>query len=532
MKKKWLALPLALVMAGALVIGAGCGENKDPVVTVEDGYVYVDGKKTDVQASEPHDPVVTVEDGYVYVDGKKTDVKAGSGEAGSAFELWKKDNPSYEGTESEWLAWLQKLTEPQEDTVEYQIVENGAFRGMAVNGTATTQNGVLNLTDAILRLPESVVLPIGEDASWEVNITGTLLKSSATTGAQFLAGNPYTEYGRVYLGVNKNSKMFYIGVRLNTVYVNYGWEFSDTSFFSAEHSYKLSYANGSYSLVVDGEPKGGLKFVNFNQLNKRGIDDPQAGAEELNGLIRTVLAQDYIEMTNLGITEFAWNAEIENFSVTTSSAAGYKRMLSHPLANTRIFYLGSSITYGSATGGVAFGEIIHAVTGNPYRKEAISGTNLAVTGGRTDSYAERVKNFDFTQKPDYLVVQLSTNDFSNNIPKGEVGSGTNPADFNKSTLSGAIEYIIAYAKEQCPTCKVVFYAGATKPSWSKRADYENYIYGDFAKICEKWDIQPLDIFHTQYTSYDFFWSDDIHPQAEGYAFGWTPLFVKYFMDRI
>ena len=55
MKKKRFTLPLALVLAGTIALGAGCGsaggEQKAPVVTVQDGYVYVDGVKTDIQVN-------------------------------------------------------------------------------------------------------------------------------------------------------------------------------------------------------------------------------------------------------------------------------------------------------------------------------------------------------------------------------------------------------------------------------------------------------------------------------------------------
>lgn len=534
MKKKGLTLCMALLLSAAAL--GGCGQTgetpHDPVVTVQDGYVYVDGKKTDIEVNEAHEPAVSVgEDGYVYVDGKKTDIKVNEApEKKTAFELWKEEHPGYTGTEEEWQTYLDGLTAPkEEERVEYKIIENGKFRGAVVSGSATRTNSSLKLNNAVLKMSESVVLPLTEGAKWEADITGTLLSGSGT-GAQFFAGEPFSEFGRVYIGVNKSSKMLYIGVRLNTVYVNYGWKFDDAAFFNSKHNYKFGYENGVYTLSVDGGAKQIMTDINFNQQNGQWLDDPETDGETLNGLIRTVLAQDYIEMTALGTDGFAWNADIENFTVTTSAADGYKRLLSHPLANTKIFYLGSSITYGAASGGVAFGEIIHAITGNPFQKEAVSGTTLVDNG--SESYVQRLKKLDFSQKPDYLVVQLSTNDFSQNKPLGSVQSGTSSGDFDTQTVSGAIQHIIAYAKEQCPTVKVVFYAGAVKESWGYRSAYENYLNGDFKAICEKWDIEPLDIFHAQYKSYSFFWNDEIHPKIEGYAFGWTPLFVRYFTDRL
>ncbi len=518
MKRKWLALPLALLLAGTAAVSSACGSQTtppppatDPVVTVQDGYVYVDGKKTDIQIN-PELP----------------------SEQKSAFELWLQDNPTYTGTEQEWTEWLEQLVTPKEEepqVLEYHLIENGIFDGYIAAGSAKTENSVLEMSNAVLRLQESVILPLGEGASWEVGITGTLLSGSAT-GAQLFAGNPFSEFGRVYIGVNKTSGMLYLGVRMNTVYINYGWKFDDTSLFRNDHTYSVSYDDGIYYLSVDGGEKRTMTDINFNQANSNWLEDPETDSETLNKLIRSVLGQNFIEITNIGADGFACNAAISDFSVRTTAPDGYRRLISHPLSGTRIFYLGSSITYGYASGGVAFGDIIHQISGNPYTKEAVSGTTLVDNG--SSSYVQRLKNgsFDFSENPDFLVVQLSTNDFSQNKPLGTVENGTASSDFDTSTVSGAIQYIIAYAKEQCPDIKVVFYVGSVKNSWGYRTAYENYVNGDFKAICEKWDIQPLDIFHSQYKNYSCFWSDDIHPTAEGYSAGWTPLFIEYIEEHL
>lgn len=514
MNKKWLALPVAAIMAGALALGAACNNPSpapEPVVVVQDGYVYVNGNKTDIRVNP----------------------EASAPETKTAFELWKAENPAYTGTEAEWTAWLTELLnkKDEEEMTVYDLVKDGIFRGEVKSGSAVTENKTLKLSGAVLRFSESVVLPIGKNASWEVNITGTLLTGNSG-GAQLFAGNPYSEFGRVYFGVNKSSKMVYLGVRMNSVYLNYGWEFDDAALFNAKHSYTFGYDGSKYTLSVDGAEKKPMSHVNFNQANKQWLEDPEADAQRFHEHVRTVTGQDFIEMTSIGAEGFACNAEIENFQIKTSSCEGYKRLISHPLARTRIFYLGSSITYGSASNGVAFGDIIHNVTGNPYSKEAVSGTTLVDNGA--SSYVQRLKNgkLNFAEKPDFLVVQLSTNDFSQNKPLGTVQSGTASSGFDTSTVSGAIQYIIAYAKEQCPTVKVVFYVGAVRNSWGNKTAYENYVNGDFTTICEKWDVEPLDILHTSYKSYPFFWSDDIHPTIEGYSAGWTPLFMNYFLNHI
>ena len=503
MKKRWLAAGMALVMAGTLLAGAGCGETAKPVVTVQDGYVYVNGERTDIEV------------------GEKSPQPGQPSETKSAFELWKEENPSYQGTEEEWTEWLENLVDPpeeEEESVEYTIIENGVFAGTTLAGSAETKNGALVMSNARLRLSEGVALPFGESGEWKVDITGKLLARGAAK-AQFFAGSPFENGGRVYFGVNTETNLIYLGVRLHTMYVNYGWKMQNGFDFTAKHSYSFRYDGAYFLLAIDGGKEQILSDINFNQQDGTWLDGDETDAQNFSTLVRTVTAQDYAEMTSLGAEDFAWSAEIENFTVTTTPSTRYKRYLAHPLSGKRIFYLGSSITYGYASG-------------NPFQKEAVSGTTLVDNG--SSSYVQRLRNFNFAEKPDYLVVQLSTNDFSTGKDEGSVQSGTASSGFNTGTVSGAIQYIIAYAKEQCPTCKVVFYTGAVKKSWSFYAKYESYINGDFAAICTKWGIEPLDLFHASYKSYSCFWrsGDDIHPTLAGYAAGWTPLFMQYFMDRI
>lgn len=517
--KKWLVLPLAVLLAGSVALSA-CGETKKPVVEIRDGYVYVDGERTiEVETTTPSEP-------------SKPSEPAPAPSTESAFELWKKENPDYAGTEAEWKEYLEELVHPappkEEEPMTFSVIEEGEFSGSALSGTATTSNGALKMTGAVLQPRESVVLSVAEGASWKIEIEGKLLSGSAG-GAQMLVAAPFTEGGRVYLGVKKDSGMVYIGVKLDATYVNFGWKV-EPSFLTAKHSYCFAYENGLYTLSVDGAEGKTMTHINFNQANEQRLGAPEEDSAMLNKLIFTVLAKEEIEFTSLGTSGFEWSSEIETLKVTEKSFDPSPRLLSHPLSGTKIFYLGSSITRGEASNGVAFGEIIHAVTGNPFTKEAVSGTTLVDNG--ENSYVQRLKKLDFTQNPDFLVVQLSTNDFSQGKNEGSVQAGTSSSDFDKTTISGAIQYIIAYAKEQCPTCKVVFYTGAVRGTWGYRAAYESYINGAFSEICTKWNIEPLDIFHTSYKNYPFFWSDDIHPKIEGYAFGWTPLFMDYFLTHL
>lgn len=80
------------------------------------------------------------------------------------------------------------------------------------------------------------------------------------------------------------------------------------------------------------------------------------------------------------------------------------------LRGKNILFLGSSVTYGSASGGVSFADIMSQCCGFQYVKEAVSGTTLADIN--ENSYVSRLKNIDKSSKFDLFICQLSTNDAS------------------------------------------------------------------------------------------------------------------------
>ncbi len=77
-----------------------------------------------------------------------------------------------------------------------------------------------------------------------------------------------------------------------------------------------------------------------------------------------------------------------------------------------------------------------------------------------------------------------------------------------------------------------FYLGAVRSNRGYKNAYESYVNGDFAAICTKWGIEPLDLLHSKYRNYACFLQDDIHPTAMGYAAGRVPLFAQYFTSRL
>lgn len=188
------------------------------------------------------------------------------------------------------------------------------------------------------------------------------------------------------------------------------------------------------------------------------------------------------------------------------------------LKGRHIYFLGSSVTYGSGAGGVSFAEHLAEEYGCICTKEAVSGTTLVDNG--PDSYISRMKAHRAETPVDLFVCQLSTNDATRKEPLGTPGCGV------LSTVAGAMEHIISWAGKTYG-CPVVFY---TNP----RYDSSNYaaMVDLLHKLQEKHSIGILDLWNDETVNeavsrrFADYMCDPIHPTAQGYRELWTPIFAR------
>ncbi len=189
----------------------------------------------------------------------------------------------------------------------------------------------------------------------------------------------------------------------------------------------------------------------------------------------------------------------------------------------RIIFLGSSVTYGSAAGGISFADIICEKYGYEMIKEAVSGTTLI--DENDESYVKRIRGIK-ADSADLFVCQLSTNDASHDSPLGNITERKNLDSFDLSTVAGAIEYIIAYARKEWK-CPVAFYTGSRYDS----EKYENMVLL-LKSIAHKWEIEIINLWDdpdfnsVNAEDYKRFMADPIHPTLEGYAEWWSPFIEK------
>ena len=198
-----------------------------------------------------------------------------------------------------------------------------------------------------------------------------------------------------------------------------------------------------------------------------------------------------------------------------------KPMEDSPLEGKEILFLGSSVTYGAASLREGIPEYFAIRLNAKVTKEAVSGTTL--TDDSNSSYVHRLlTKVDSSKDYDLVVVQLSTNDASKDKTLGEISESMNIEDFNSKTVTGAMEYIIAYAKKTW-NCPVVFYTNS-------RYDSKKYeaLVQQLMALQEKWEIGVLDLWNDDTfneiteTERKLFMYDDIHPTKAGYREWWCP----------
>ena len=181
------------------------------------------------------------------------------------------------------------------------------------------------------------------------------------------------------------------------------------------------------------------------------------------------------------------------------------------LKDKTILFLGSSVTYGYASGGVSFADVMAEQYGCISVKEAVSGTTLADLDDT--SYVARMKRMDKSIKADLFVCQLSTNDATKNI--------------DMDLIEAAIREILEYAAATW-RCPILFYTGTR---------YDSPQYFEMIKLLERmseeYDFDILDLWtdpkmcSVSDEDYARYMKDPIHPTLEGYRDWWTPKFVEF-----
>ncbi|MBR1846406.1 MAG: hypothetical protein IJ787_01670 [Bacilli bacterium] len=267
--------------------------------------------------------------------------------------------------------------------------------------------------------------------------------------------------------------------------------------------------------------------------------------------------------------EYAIPADADLSSLGAANDARYdaskvEQVEDHPLKGKTLYWLGSSVTFGSASSGQSMADFLAAKTGARCVKEAVSGTTLYDDGGTGDSgaksYVRRLQNstaFNKEEKVDAFICQISTNDCTSaRLSRRGVITGEDvieTEEFNVKTTLGAIEFIIAYVTDTW-NCPVYFYSGAKFVDGSDKTKRQNSNpkgsdYGTLVdqtlQIMEKWKTISyvtagvIDLYHdAEFNAkasdayYAWAMNDPIHPRKAGYQQWWMPYFEAYLTNAL
>lgn len=191
--------------------------------------------------------------------------------------------------------------------------------------------------------------------------------------------------------------------------------------------------------------------------------------------------------------------------------------MNHLMGKT-ILFLGSSVTEGSAAGGISFADLLAERDGVILYKEAVGGTTMA--GAGSDSYVARMKQGRLPADihANAMVCQLSTNDASQNL--------------SISDIEDAIREIVSYTRRTWG-CPIFFYTGTRFDSLNYRRmiDLLYHLAEELGfEILDLWnDPEMLAVSPDDYARY---MEDPIHPRLVGYSEWWYPKFRDFLLKHL
>ncbi len=186
----------------------------------------------------------------------------------------------------------------------------------------------------------------------------------------------------------------------------------------------------------------------------------------------------------------------------------------------KLYFLGSSVTYGAASGGLSMADVLARRRGIAVEKNAVNGTTLADLD--ENSYLSRLVRAR-AERPDVFVCQLSTND-ARLAPLGEPSAADACGD--PKTTCGALERISDLVKARWG-CPFLLYSSAYfySPAYAREVELA-------AVVAARRGMRFLDLYRDAAFN-DLppalrarYMHDEIHPTAEGYEKWWTPAFEE------
>ena len=213
------------------------------------------------------------------------------------------------------------------------------------------------------------------------------------------------------------------------------------------------------------------------------------------------------------------------------------QLANSPLKGKTILSVGSSVSYGNGSGGVSFEDYLEAIDGATVIAVDEGATTIAKRDGLDSSFLERLQRAeDPSWKIDAVILQVSTNDASNNAGLGELTDSYDRNTFDLYTTGGGLEYLISYISEKYDAPILIYCSAPFKTGPIYNAELYDDMVQRVKEIVAKWDKKTEIVFLNQWEDESMrsvsqeeivhYMSDPVHPAMAGYLEWWLPGFQK------
>ncbi len=252
--------------------------------------------------------------------------------------------------------------------------------------------------------------------------------------------------------------------------------------------------------------------------------------------VRVIVDRKYMDTYLLTLNQpfdaddyYAYNAlekpKEENVQVKTDS----------PLYGKSALYCGDSISYGhyDTVPGTSWAGRLEEQYGLEGDNRSKSGWCLSTVRGASGQIVNQLKGAKGGDY-DFVVLEGGVNDAWGATdgsgvyaPVGKMSDSFDVKDYDVTTFAGGLEELFYHARAQFPNARIVYvsmFDMPTAPSHTNRvSDMEEY-YAEAERICEKWGVAYLDLYHNAELSAALgvqqgsnqYLQDPIHPTSKGY----------------
>lgn len=156
-----------------------------------------------------------------------------------------------------------------------------------------------------------------------------------------------------------------------------------------------------------------------------------------------------------------------------------------PLKGKKWAVLGDSVTAGSGTSN-PYHQVIANRTGILPVNYGVSGSNISIIDGRTDSFVERYSNM--ANDADIITVFGGTNDAGNSVPVGAWG------DTASTTLYGSVKNLIEGLLSKYPSKRIGFILPLPRTAYPGLENGLVTRIKVIKEVCDRYSIPTLDLY--------------------------------------